>query len=54
MDLRPFEQNELRAKDAQIVVLEQRISALEAENKHLWGAMHATGDLFRKLLTEDE
>jgi hypothetical protein len=48
------EQAQLRAKEAEIAVLQRRLADLEAENGRLWGAMHSTGDLLRKLLTDDE
>jgi hypothetical protein len=44
--------SDLRAKEAEIAVLEKRVAELEAENRRLWGAMRATGELLRKFLPE--
>jgi len=46
--------SDLRAKEAEIAVLEKRVAELEAENNRLWGAMRATGELLRKSLPEYE
>jgi hypothetical protein len=46
--------SDLRAKEAELAVLENRVAELEAENRRLWGAMRSTGELLRKFLPEDE
>jgi hypothetical protein len=45
---------DLRAEEAQISVLDKRAAEREAENRRLWGAMRATGELLRKCLLEDD
>jgi hypothetical protein len=43
----------LRVRDAENSVLRKRILELEIENRRLWDAMRATGELLRNLVAED-
>jgi hypothetical protein len=45
---------ELRARDAQVGLLEKRVIELETENQRLWNAMRSTGELLGKLLREGD
>ncbi|WP_158805824.1 hypothetical protein [Acidisoma sp. L85] len=44
----------LKARDAENSVLRKRIIELEIENRRLWDALRATGELLRNLVAEDD
>jgi hypothetical protein len=44
----------LKAREAENSILRKRVVKLEAENRRLWDAMRATGELLRELAAEDD
>jgi hypothetical protein len=44
----------LKAREAENSSLRKRVVELEIENRRLWDAMRATGELLRKLVPEDD
>jgi hypothetical protein len=44
----------LKARDAENSVLRKRVQELEIENRRLWDAMRATGELLRNLVPKDD
>jgi hypothetical protein len=41
---------ELYSKEVEIAILRKRVAELEKENRRLWDAMRATGELLQKVL----
>jgi hypothetical protein len=44
----------LKAREAENSSLRKRVVELEVENRRLWDAIRATGELLRKLVPEDD
>jgi hypothetical protein len=44
----------LKAREAENSILRKRVAELETENRRLWDAMRATGEMLRKLAPEDD
>ena len=48
------EEAQLRAREREIAVLRRRLADLRPRMAVFWQAMHSTGDLLRKFLTDDD
>jgi hypothetical protein len=44
----------LKAQEAENSILRKRVVELEIENRRLWDAMRATGELLRKLVPDED
>jgi hypothetical protein len=44
----------LKTREAENSILRKRVVELEIENRRLWDAMRATGELLRNLVAEDD
>jgi hypothetical protein len=44
----------LKAREAENSILRKRVVELEIENRRLWDAMRATGELLRNLVPKDD